>query len=174
MIQKIEDHKIFEIKITRSQKKMIQKTRITKIRRSKSCDHKVRRDQNHMITTKMILNQIIFISQIIRSNYFPVPDHKIKMFSYLRSQDQMIFIFQITRSIFFLVFRSRDQIIFLWQITRSHKNLNWWSRDHKQSKIVKARSRNHEKVKSCTRDLAASTDHSALQYRTYALPSKTN
>ena len=101
MIPKIEDHKIFEIKITRSQKKIIQKTRITKIRRSNSCDHNVRRDQNHMITTKWIMDQIIFRSQIIRSNYFPVPDHKIKMFSYLRSQDQIIFIFQITRSNYF-------------------------------------------------------------------------
>ena len=110
MIPKIEDHKIFESKITRSQKKTIQKTRITKIRRSRSCDHKARRDQNHMIMTKWIMDQIIFRSQTIRSNYFPIPYHKIKMFSYLRSQDQIIFIFQITSSIFFFGF----------QITRSN------------------------------------------------------
>ena len=75
MIQKIEDHKIFEIKITRSQKKndpknedhknsQIKIMRSQSKTRSKSHDH----DQNDP-----------------ESNYFHFSDHKIKLFSCPRS-----------------------------------------------------------------------------------------
>ena len=110
MILEIEDHTIFGIKITKKHDPKNEDHKNTQIKIMRSQSKTRPKSHDHEFTTKWIMDQIIFRSQIIRSNYFPVPDHKIKMFSYLRSQDQIIFIY----------FRSQDQIIFGFQITRSN------------------------------------------------------